>query len=270
MSEYLFSSLIMTKIKAIGLATNVDDRVRNWEDGVKAAGIPYKLLGVGQKFTGWKMRSELYSKELKDDTDTDIFIISDIYDVLVNPKTVKKIKDVGYSVKDYIVSTFQSFEKPIVVGAEKVCSHNCYHFSFSSVISSIFGNKHQYSNAGLVIGYREPLIALYSHLAKFPNDQIEMGKLVSEYPDIFVLDTHSKLFYNFFVNPDNERLNSALFVHFPGQNFSIVARKGYNKLANTHISTTTQASQVVNFTIILVLIMVCLALVYLHSHMYEK
>jgi len=253
----------MMKVKASGRATNIDDRARNWGEGVKTTGRAYKLLGVGQKFTGWKMRSELYLKEMSEDTTTDIFIMSDIYDVLVNPKTVKKIKESEDSVKDYIISTFQSFEKPIVIGAEKICSHNCSQFSFQNFVSGIFGNDNRYPNAGLIIGYREPLITLYQHLAKFPNDQIEVGNLVSKYPRIFSLDTHSKLFYNFFVSPDDKRFGTALFVHFPGQNFSAAARVAYNKLANTPISSTTQASQIITFCIIIVWIIVFLALMYL-------
>ena len=245
----------MTKVKAIGLATNIDDRARNWEEGMKDAGIPYKLLGVGQEFTGWKMRSELYSKELAEDTDTDIFIITDVYDVLVNPNVIKKIRDAGGNVKTHILSIFQSFKKPIVVGAEKVCSHNCYNFSLRNIFS-IFGEEYKFPNAGLIIGYREPLIVLYQHLEKFKNDQIELGKLVNEYPDTFALDSHSKLFYNFFVNRDEQRFNSALFVHFPGQNFSTAARIGYNLLAGTPIQPTTRASQMVKFCIIAVLIAV--------------
>ena len=258
----LLSLLIMTKIKAIGLATHIDDRARNWEERMKTAGIPYKLLGVGQKFTGWKMRSDLYQKELTDDTDTDIFIITDVYDVLVNPKVIKKIRESGGDVKNHILSVFYSFKKPIVVGAEKVCGYNCHHFSFHSIISSIFENKHQYPNAGLLIGYREPLITLYQHLAGFKNDQIELGNLVNEYPDKFALDIHSKLFYNFFVNRDEQRFNSALFVHFPGQNFSASARKGYNSLADTPISSTTRACQMITFCIITVLMVLSLISAY--------
>ncbi len=241
------------KIKAIGLATNIDDRARNWEEGMKSVGIPYKLLGVGQKFTGWSMRSKLYSKELTADTDTDIFIITDVYDVLVNPKVIKKIRDSGENVENHILSIFQSFKKPIVVGAEKVCFHNCYDFSLRNIFS-IFEDKHKYPNAGLIIGYREPLIALYQHLEEFKNDQIELGKLVNEYPDMFALDFQSKLFYNFFVNRNQDRLDSASFIHFPGQNFSIAARNEYNSLANVPVLSTMNASQNIKFCIIVVFV----------------
>lgn len=251
----------MARIKAIGLATTIDDRARNWEEGMESAGIPYKLLGVGEKFTGWEMRSELYQKELTEDTNTDIFIISDIYDVLVNPKVVKKIRESGGSVKNHVISTFQSFKKPIVVGAEKVCSHNCSEFSFLSMFS-VLGDKYKYPNAGLIIGYREPLSMLYKHLERFKNDQIEVGNLINKYPNNFGLDLQSKLFYNFFVNLDGQRFNSALFIHFPGQNFSVAARKAYNSLANTPISPTTKASQIITFCIIIVLSVLLFAVGY--------
>ena len=243
----------MTRILAIGLATNIDDRAKNWVKGMESAGIDYKLLGTGEKFTGWKMRSESYQKEMLYDTDTDIFIISDVYDVLVNQNVVEKIKESGKTVVEHILSTFYEFNKPIVVGVEKPCFTNCYDFSLTSVFN-ILGEQYIYPNGGMLIGYRTHLIQLYQHLEKFKDDQVELGKIVKEYPNIFGYDLHSKLFYNFFVEPAQQRFDSALLIHFPGQNFSIAANNGYNLLADTPVSPTTGAPHQIKFCIIVVFI----------------
>jgi hypothetical protein len=217
------------KLKVIGLATEINNEARNWMKGVEAAGLHYKLLGVGQKFTGWKMRSELYKKELTDDTDTDVFIITDVYDVLVNQKVTKRIKNSGKSVEEYILSTFCEFKKPIVVGTEKSCSlrGNCHFWSFNNMFK-ILQKDYTFPNAGLVIGYRPSMIKLYSHLLNYPNDQLELGKLINKYPDEFALDKKSKLFYNFLVYPVKERFHTAIFVHFPGMKPIIPNRLAYN------------------------------------------
>lgn len=241
------------KVKAIGLATHIDDRAKNWVKGMEVAGIDYKLLGVGEKFAGWKMRSESYQKEMLSDTDTDIFIISDVYDVLVNQNVIKKIKRSGKTVTEHILSTFYEFDKPIVVGMEKPCFANCYDFSLTSVFN-ILGGEYVYPNGGMLIGYRTPLIQLYQHLEKFEDDQVELGKIVKEHPTTFGFDFHSKLFYNFFVEPVQQRFDTALLVHFPGQNFSVAANNGYNLLADTPAPLTTGSPHQIKFCIIIVLI----------------
>ena len=216
------------KVKVIGLATTINITSKNWTKGVESTGMQYKLLGMGQKFTGWKMRSKLYLNELMADTDTDIFIISDVYDVLVNQKVVQRIKDTGRTVEDHILSIFYQFKKPIVVGAENSCGSPafCYSYSFSSSLQ----DAHKFPNAGLLIGYRSYLIELYRHLLNYSDDQLELGKLVHKYPHKFALDTESKLFYNFKLYPDKEKFRSALFVHFPGMKYIIPKQIGYNSL----------------------------------------
>jgi len=251
------------KIKAIGLSTNIDNRAKNWTKGMELANIPHKLLGVGQKFTSVGMKSWIFLKELQEDTTTDIFIISDVYDVLVNQKVVNQIRDAGETVDGHIISTFYSFGKPIVVGAEIPCYGNCHKFSFSSVLN-VFRGKYIYLNSGLMIGYRPHLIQLCKHLGDYKDDQLGVGRFMDKYPNMFALDLDSKLFYNFFVTNDKKRSDSALFVHFPGLGLSVAGRKGYNSLDSSNYSPIppkTRLFQLLKFCIFFVYIALLLIII---------
>ncbi len=224
-------------LKVVGLATDINDQVKNWIEGMETAGLRYKLLGVGQKFTCWKMRSKLYIKELEEDPDTDIFIFSDVYDVLVNKSKLKGIdvsESTYASVDKYIIDTFLSFSKPIVISTELGCwPKNCYSFTSNTRSSlHVIKNDYIFPNGGLVIGFCQPLIQLYKHLQNYPDDQYEIGKMVQKFPQKFGLDYSSKLFYTNHARQDRNRLNKALFIHFPGMGFSLLSRLGYNLMSN--------------------------------------
>ena len=220
------------KLKVAGLATDINDNAKNWVKGVQSAGLRYNLLGVGHEFTGWKMRSKLYVDELEENPDIDIFIFLDVYDVLVNKTEARRISsETTSTVEKYIIDTFLSFFKPIVIGAELACwPKNCYSFNLKSIFNTV-GNNYVFPNGGLVIGHRQPLIQLYRHLQNYPDDQYEIGKLVHTFPRYIGLDYSSKLFYNNHARRDENRLNNALFIHFPGMDFSLFSRLGYNQMS---------------------------------------
>jgi len=256
------------KLKVIGLATDVNPQAKNWIKGVEEADLNYKLVGVGQKFGGWSMRSRLYVEEMERDAETDIFILSDVYDVLVSREAVKRIKDIDFQTDEYIIDTFLSFKKPVIVGAEIPCFGNCYEFSFFSAFSiqNLFKKDYLYPNAGLVIGTRARLISLYRHLQKFRDDQLEIGKMMVMHPHIFGLDTHSKLFYNHHAEPDRKRIQSAIFVHFPGMSMLIARRNAYNSLDDnvySKISPTTSLSKLMKYSIIMIWMAVVLIVIHL-------
>jgi hypothetical protein len=222
------------RLKVAGLATDINDEAKNWISGIQTTGLNYKLLGVGQKFTGWKMRSRLYVEEMEKDTETDIYIFSDIYDVLINKDKALQIRDTsqlkksGLSVEKYIIDTFLSFSKPIVFSAEMACwPKNCYMFGTLSMYHTFMRN-HVFPNGGLVIGYKPYLIQLYKHLQNHPDDQYEVGRL-SQMSDDIGIDSDSRLFYTYHARYDTDRMKKALFIHFPGMDFSPFSRIGYNR-----------------------------------------
>ena len=215
------------KIKAIGVATHKTEATKNWQRGMRHTGIPAELVGLGQPYS-FDMKIKLALEVMKADTDTDIFITSDVYDVLINKEVVKKIKKSGKTIKDHILKVFYSFGKCIVIGAEIPCfSHNCYDFTFQG-LDNLVGREYKYPNSGLIIGYRDDMIELYEKIKNCKDDQMDLGELMSMYPENFALDTESKLFYNVYVYPKEDRLKEALFVHFPGMKYIVSSAIGYN------------------------------------------
>jgi len=215
------------KLKVVGLATDINAQAKNWIAGIETAGLNYKLLGVGQKFTGWRMRSKLYVEEMERDTETDIFIFSDVYDVLANKDKTRQIR--VRNIKRHIINTFLSFSKPIVFSAEMACwPKNCYMFGALSMRDTFMSN-HKFPNGGLVIGYRSYLIQLYKHLQNHPDDQYEVGR-ITQLSDDIGLDSESKLFYTYHARYDSDRMKQAMFIHFPGMDFSPFSRVGYNRM----------------------------------------
>ena len=215
------------KIKAIGVATQKTEAAKNWLRGMRHIGVPAELVGIGQPYS-FDMKIKLILEAMKADTETDIFIASDVYDVLINKEVARKIKKSGKTVKDHILDVFYSFGKNTIIGAEIPCfSHNCYDFTFGE-LSNLVGREYKYPNSGLIIGYRDDMIHLYEEIKNCKDDQMDLGELMNKHPESFALDTDSKLFYNVYVYPEKDRLKEALFVHFPGMKYIVSSAIAYN------------------------------------------
>ncbi len=215
------------KIKAIGVATQKTEASGNWLRGMRKAGIPAKLVGLGKPYS-FDMKIKLVLEEMKAHPEVDVIITSDVYDVLINRRVVKNINKSGKTVKDHILDVFYSFGKPIVVGAEIPCfSHNCYDFTFGE-LSNLVERECKNPNSGLIIGYGKDMIYLYEELKNCKDDQMDLGELMNMYPERFALDTESKLFYNVFIYSEKDRLKRALFVHFPGMKYIVSSAVAYN------------------------------------------
>jgi len=215
------------KIRAIGVATHKTEAAKNWLRGMRKASIPAKLVGLGQPYS-FDMKIKVVLEDMKSGPEADVIITSDVYDVLINPQEVTRIKKSGTSVPDYVLDVFHSFGKAIVVGAEIPCfSHNCYEFTFGK-LSNLVDRKYEFANSGLMIGNRKDMIRLYEELKNCKDDQMDLGEIMHKHPERFALDTESKLFYNVYVYPDQERQKKALFVHFPGMKYIVSSAIAYN------------------------------------------
>ena len=72
------------------------------------------------------------------------------------------------------------------------------------------------------------MIEIYEKLKNCKDDQMDLGELMNKYPEKFALDTESKLFYNVYIYPNEDRLKEAIFVHFPGMKYIVSTSIGYN------------------------------------------
>lgn len=218
------------KVKVLGIATSNNEYLQNWIEGLKYGNIDFEVLGMGEKYTGHKMKSKKYLQAMFSQPEVDIFILSDTYDVVINKDTVDRVLKSYPSIEDYIVDVFLRFGTPIVVGAEKACFLKCVDFSVTNLTNVLY-DDHRFLNSGLIIGYRDYIISMCQMMTKYDDDQVAVGSIRKQHPEWFSLDVKSELFYNNFnININKKRMNRALFLHFPGINHHHGPRESYNSM----------------------------------------
>jgi len=191
------------KLTVIGVSTSYNNECKNWEKAIiKHGGIP-KLIGVGEKWGGWKWRTEQILKFLNTQDEDDIFLITDVYDAFLSGNT------------DYILKLFLNFNTGIVVSSERCYSllglQKTRHKSFKDYLD-LLSNKinvdeytHLSLNAGQMMGYCKNLKKLFKETSKFMDEVLndDQAALWNIYFDWlegkkkycpFVVDYNQKLF----------------------------------------------------------------------------
>ena len=111
------------KFMVITVATENNQELDRFRESCHHHNIPYKILGLGQEWTGGEAKNgvllkpggsqkiNLLKEELKDypDLGNHIILFTDSYDVLFN------------GTSEEIVDRFRKMESPIVFSAEKTC-----------------------------------------------------------------------------------------------------------------------------------------------------
>jgi len=219
------------KIEVIGVATDRSlPQVKNWEIGLTKLGLNYTLLGEGLNYINHGMRHDLYKEYIKI-SDADIFIMSDVYDVIPNVEVLNIVKEQNTSVETYILKIFESFDAAIVVGGEQGCDpfYSCYY----STYFNIYSRYSIYPNAGTIMGYKYALLSYFEYTEKKgDDDQYWLGYYHAKYPEIIKIDTERKLFFNYFFT-NNIETNGGCHIlsHFPGMKDSKFLTILYKKRA---------------------------------------
>jgi len=173
------------RIDALGIELN---RSIGWQSHCNF-GIKLKLV-----------REYIQNPDLKDD---DILLFSDAFDILY----------IGN--KDEIVKRYESFQTPIVFGAETNCSPD-------PAVAERYPDRNRrfpYLNSGLYIGrvwaFRE-LHANYSYQDGDDDQRYWTAHFLAR-PDLIALDYNNVLFLNCFsLNPDTIHMESDTLVRFEG------------------------------------------------------
>lgn len=232
------------KLAVAGVASDPNKpAAKNWTDCLEYLDLEYHVLGANMDYKHNGVRGELNINFLKN-TDADIVIFTDVYDVIPN----KLIKDIAHSenktVEEYILDIFLSYNSSVVVGGERLCSPGyCYEFSGTNLIS----NEHKFPNAGMLIGYREVLLDMYltiedcvkeNKIGYFAekHDQYRLGYYMQHHPEHFYIEKCGKLFNNHYMYDFNKKRNSdrrrnAVFSHYPGMSAYTRSTKSYNEFA---------------------------------------
>ena len=148
------------KFMVITVATEENEELVRFRESCHHHDIPYKILGLGQEWTGGEAKNgvllkpggsqkiNLLKEELSDypDLGNHIILFTDSYDVIINGSS------------EEIVSRFRKMESPIVFSAEKTCWPD----------ESLKGRypksptNYRYLNSGGFIGYGD-------HISKLVN-----------------------------------------------------------------------------------------------------
>lgn len=175
------------KLKNIVVATEKRGYYNVLEQSCKRHNIELIPLGMGEKWTGFTMRFELWLKYLNTLHDDEIVMINDAYDVII-------LED-----GDTIIKKFKSFNKNVVLGMQKSLEvklffPDCDNFKWPLCM-------------GNMIGYVKYLKQLIKHLFEYPNlwkkyhndDQMILNDVCNRENVFFKkhvgLDINKKLFF---------------------------------------------------------------------------
>ena len=176
------------KLKNIVVATEKKGYYHVLEQSCKRHNIELIPLGMGEEWTGFTKKFELWRDYLNTLDDNEIVMINDAYDVVI-------LED-----GDTIIKKFKSFNKNIVI-CTQIKSY------FTELVFDKCKNFDSVISIGSMIGYVKYLKQLIKLLFKYPNlwkkykndDQMIIQE-VCNYENTFfknniVLDTNQKLFF---------------------------------------------------------------------------
>lgn len=231
------------KIFVMSVCTDQSPLLENWKMSLEKFGYSYAVLGLGEKWGGWKWRTQKYIEAVSRLQTECLVVLTDATDVFfVAPP-------------DQLLKSFLSYDSDVVVGAEHQCCTSWvrWNFNVKEAVLQFARKKNPHTryivpNGGFIMGYRTPLInALCGNL---DQEDDQHGYLVNwlEHPDEpFKLDIFARCVANIvydialFDTEDDERVeldyykvrNGSVYstereggpcvMHFPGGN-----AEGYN------------------------------------------
>lgn len=221
----------MEELLVIGVATEKNDFLYNWELSLKKGGYKYKIIGLGEKWGGFKWRVKLKLIELKKLNKNIIICDLDTYDVIVPLQ------------QRFMLQKFHKVRK----GKPLVCclESNSNSFNTIPIPEIIYGKMNIYPNlqtvnAGFLIGYNEYIQKFYNYFLNSEefDDQVGLCNFIKCSPEYFSFDINNELGLNLNMKNDFKEWNftkncinkSGLvpaIIHFPGVWKNI---KHYNKI----------------------------------------
>lgn len=185
------------KIQVITVATHVEGTFNNIVNNNH--GIKVKVLGMNQKWTGFRMKNQLTYNYIKDLDDQDIIIFIDGFDSMING-----------TLNDAIIR-FKKFNTRVLISQEnKDFIYPIKKYVFSTCKNNIV------ANSGLYMGYVKELKILLSDAltSSCNDDQVTINTLCKKY-DFIMLDENNEIFKN--ISIINDENNDAIFCQTPGK-----------------------------------------------------
>jgi hypothetical protein len=214
---------------------------KNLHQTATLRGFEVITLGIGRKWTGFALKSQLFKEELSKPKyeNTDVFVLCDAYDVVVVGtagdlfEKYKKIQAQGYH---------------MVSGCESTCLSRFICFENASSTHDYAKNHPcRYVNGGFMMGDKQTLLDFINIVINTGEDeQFVLGKYTRDNPKTVYMDVHSDFVTNYTQYDDfeidkqigNDQIfrtahskdKFSIFVHAPGVGFSLKHTTKYNKL----------------------------------------
>lgn len=196
----------------ITVATERNENLRRFENSCKENGIPYMILGLGDKWESGRAENGVLLEpggaqkiiylrdEIKEwgDLENTIILFSDSYDVIFNDSPKE------------IVRKFREFESPIVFSAEKTCWPNK---DLADQYPKVDG-EYKYLNSGGIVGYGNHILKMVDiEIEKSDDDQEYYTKyflksILSDSEEI-ILDYNQNLFQTLNMSVDEVKVDAS-------------------------------------------------------------
>jgi hypothetical protein len=154
-------------------------------------GYTYKIIGLGEKWEGWIWRTKRYIQELEKIKDEKIVILCDGSDVIFTEPPSETIK------------RFREMDVPVLMGAERNTSTGKFKYDFilRRKIWEEYKRRepisgYRFPNAGVIIGYKTPLLSLLEQNKEAVDDQAGFILMGFEHENWFKLDTNTYIVGN--------------------------------------------------------------------------
>tara|TARA_Y100000389_G_scaffold56224_1_gene52131 strand:- start:295 stop:1053 length:759 start_codon:yes stop_codon:yes gene_type:complete len=161
--------------------------------------VNVKVLGYGQKWTGFTMKYDLVSEYIKDLDDQDIIVFLDGFDSLI-------MKEPQIAVNKFIKSGYK-----LLFSRERN--------TFFGIVEQICGNCKDglMANPGLYIGYVKYLKIFLKDMKKIrcKDDQVNLNKNCHKY-DFISIDKDEEILQNVTPWHSLKYKDKAIFVSYPG------------------------------------------------------
>lgn len=200
-------------IKVYTLGTNMNRELYNNISSFKQYGYNYKVIGIGEKFEGWRWRVLKYIDCIKEHRikygENTIIIFIDGYDAL------------ACSSEEGLYDKFKNYNCRILGGIEK---------GFTGALMdgyidnwwkyyNLDKNKYKYTkcNAGFIMGYPKELEELYQWIYdnNYNDDQVGLREYTNTFPEKIYYDINSIIIYNRRITDQEDKdINLPHFKHY--------------------------------------------------------
>lgn len=202
----------------------------NLQVSADRGGVPLVLVGTAVPWQGWKARMRAYrdiaaahAADAGAHADGELLLFVDAYDVVMTSTRGPEA----------LVRAWESYGKPLVMGAEGVCMMNCKpidawwaaHAHDGALGDAAAATGRRFINGGFVMGTAAALAHAYGTAAagETADDQVAMAEYFNAHPGRATLDVHRRLVWNHIARSDAPPPEPPFFTHFPGAFFDAKA-----------------------------------------------